>query len=419
MARRSKGEGSIYQTKDKTWVYQYQVDGKRKTKRFPSKAEATAYKEAISAPVLTLTSNGHVHMQPRGENVVTVGAWLEKWLEVYAKPTIKLSTYCSYEQYVRGHIKPHIGGLYMNTLTSEDMQKFFNERAKTGNIKTGKGLSPKTLVNLRNMLHIAFDQAVQDHLLVENPINRVRLPKAPKQEMRVLDRSEQNRLILAARQAPEPAAFGIIFDLFTGLRLGELCALRWENVNMEKHCIRVCGTRNRLPNFDPNVPTATSVQTFDMPKTKNSRRIVYLPDGLYADFVHYLETQKSIAAQYPGYNPEGYVFCQEDGQPFEPRTFQDLFKRCLRQAGVAPANFHSLRHTFATRSLEEGMDMVTLSRLLGHFAPSVTLDLYGHTLDDHRRQSVQKLDEIYQDAKATRPIKQGYDQWGMTPSWSP
>lgn len=177
MARRSKGEGSLYQTKDKTWIYQYQVDGKRKTKRFPSKAAATAYKEAINAPVLTVTSGGNVNIIPRGENVTTVGGWLEKWLEIYAKPTIKLSTYCSYEQYIRGHIKPHIGGLYMNTLTLEDMQRFFNERAKTGNIKTGEGLSPKTLVNLRNMLHAAFDQAVLDHLLPENPVSRVRLPK--------------------------------------------------------------------------------------------------------------------------------------------------------------------------------------------------------------------------------------------------
>lgn len=417
MARRSKGEGSLYQTKDKTWIYQYQVDGKRKTKRFPSKAAATAYKEAINAPVLTVTSGGNVNIIPRGENVTTVGGWLEKWLEIYAKPTIKLSTYCSYEQYIRGHIKPHIGGLYMNTLTLEDMQRFFNERAKTGNIKTGEGLSPKTLVNLRNMLHAAFDQAVLDHLLPENPVSRVRLPKTHKQEMRVLDKEEQNRLILAARQAPEPAAFGIIFDLFTGLRLGELCALRWQNVNMDARCFRVCGTRNRLPNFDPSVSTNTSVQTFDTPKTDNSRRIVYLIDGLYDDFMHYYKIQQSIAAQYPGYNPEGYVFCQESGQPYEPRTYQDLFKRCLRQAGIAEANFHSLRHTFATRSLEQGMDVVALARLLGHSSPSITLDKYGHALADHQRTSVQKLDGLYESAKAPQTVAQHTADWDMAPSW--
>lgn len=254
-------------------------------------------------------------------------------------------------------------------------------------------------------------------ILAENPVSGVRLPKTHRQEMRVLDRQEQNRLILASRKAPEPAAFGIIFDLFTGLRLGELCALRWKNVNMDARCFRVCGTRNRLPNFDPSIPASTSVQTFDAPKTDSSRRVVYLMDGLYEDFIQYYNIQKSIAAQHPGYNPEGYVFCQENGQPYEPRAFQDLFKRCLRQAGIADANFHSLRHTFATRSLEQGMDVVALARILGHSSPSITLDKYGHALADHQRTSVQKLDSLYEDAKIHPKAEPRADDWTMTPSW--
>ena len=103
----------------------------------------------------------------------------------------------------------------------------------------------------------------------------------------------------------------------------------------------------------------------------------------------------SLQKQNPGYNPDGYVFCQENGQPYEPRTYQDLFKRCVRQAGIPDANFHSLRHTFATRALEQGMDVVTLSRLLGHSTPSITLDKYGHALNDHKRASVEKLGGVY------------------------
>ena len=89
------------------------------------------------------------------------------------------------------------------------------------------------------------------------------------------------------------------------------------------------------------------------------------------------------------------MFCQENGGPYEPRTFQDLFKRCVRQAGIRDSNFHALRHTFSTRSLEQGMDVVTLSRLLGHASPSITLDKYGHALDDQKKRSVEKLNEIY------------------------
>lgn len=228
MARREKGEGSLYQVKDKSWVYQYSVDGKRKTKRFRRKADAKAFMDALSAGQ-TVPSIEKISARPQKAEPITVGEWMDRWLEKYAKPTVKLSTYCSYEQLIRSHVKPQIGSRYISTLSGEDLQDFFNERRDQGNLRRKGGLSTKTLTNLRNMMHLAFGQAVKNKLLAENLAEGVRLPKAEKHEMRVLDREEQTRLILAARRTPEPAAFGIIFDLFTGLRLGELCGLRWEN----------------------------------------------------------------------------------------------------------------------------------------------------------------------------------------------
>ena len=392
MARREKGEGSLYQSKDKTWVYQYMMDGKRKTKRFQKKADASAYIESLHAAAAAERETG----RPAQNTVLTVGEWMDRWLEKYARPSVKLSTYCSYELYVRSHIKPQIGGLYMNTLTEEELQDFFNERAAKGNQKGAGGLAPKTLTNMRNMMHLAFSQAVKNKLLRENLVESVRLPKVEKYEMRVLDREEQRRLILAAKMAPEPAAFGVIFDLFTGLRIGELCGLRWENVDMANRMIKVREIRNRLPNHDDTVRASTSVHTVQTTKTDNSRRSVYIMDSLYQDLKSYQEIQRSIQAQDPLYNREGYVFCQENGQPYEPRTYQDLFKRCVRRAGIADANFHSLRHTFATRCMEQGMDVVTLARLLGHASPAITLDKYGHALSDHQRASVEKLGTLYQ-----------------------
>ena len=398
MARRAKGEGTLYQAKDKSWIYQYKVDGQRKTKRFQKKADARAYIEALTAasPVPSAEVTGPARQQNAAiSEVITLGAWMDRWLENYARPTIKHSTYCSYELYVRAHIKPQIGGLYMNTLRADDLQAFFNERGKNGNQARKGGLAPKTLTNMRNMMHMAFGQAVKNHLLHENLIEGIRLPKAAKTEMRVLSREEQRRLMTASRLAPEPAAFGIIFDMFTGLRLGELCGLRWENVDMGSRSFLICETRNRLPNHDDSIAASTTVKTTPTTKTDNSRRRVFIMDELFHDFEMYRSIQMSIKEQDYSYNPEGYVFCQENGSPYEPRTYQDLFKRCVRQAGLPDANFQSLRHTFATRSLEQGMDVVTLSRLLGHANPSITLDKYGHALDDHKRISVAKLGDIY------------------------
>ena len=399
MARRAKGEGSLYQARDKSWVYQYSEDGARKTKRFRKKSDAKLFIRSLTVEESPEKANTGIQRStepaPSEDRGVTLGEWLDRWLEHYARPTVKPSTYCSYELYIRGHVKPLLGQRYLRDLTVDDLQDFFNDRRENGNLKGEGGLSPKTLLNMRNMLHFALAQAVQNRLLPDNPVEGVRIPRAEKKEMRVLDRDEQSKLIAAALDAEEPAAFGIIFDLFTGIRLGELCGLRWENVQMDEQTFRVCETRNRLPNHDDSIDASTSVQTLPTTKTDSSRRTIYLLHELYQDLVAYKSAQDALAKQYPGYNAEGYVFCQPNGQPYEPRTYHDLFKRCVKRAGIRDANFHALRHTFATRSLEQGMDVVTLSRLLGHANPSITMDKYGHALEDHKRSSVQKLGQIY------------------------
>lgn len=399
MARRAKGEGSLYQARDKSWVYQYNEDGARKTKRFRKKSDAKLFIRSLAAEEAPEKSNTEIQRtaapEPSEDHGITLGEWLDRWLEHYARPTVKPSTYCSYELYIRGHVKPLLGQWHLRDLTVDDLQDFFNDRRENGNLKGAGGLSPKTLLNMRNMLHFALAQAMQNRLIPDNPVEGVRIPRAEKKEMRVLDREEQNKLIAAALDAEEPAAFGIIFDLFTGIRLGKLCGLRWENVQMDEQTFRVCETRNRLPNHDDGIDASTSVRTLPTTKTDSSRRTIYLLDELYQDLVIYKVMQDALAKQYPGYNAEGYVFCQPNGQPYEPRTYHDLFKRCVKRAGIRDANFHALRHTFATRSLEQGMDVVTLSRLLGHANPSITMDKYGHALEDHKRSSVQKLGQIY------------------------
>ncbi len=189
-------------------------------------------------------------------------------------------------------------------ICSEVPWAFFNDRGANGNLPRQGRLSPKALTNIRNMMHIAFDQALKNGMITVNFVESVRLHKAEKKEMRVLDREEQSRLVAAARLAPGPAAFGIIFDLFTGLRIGELCGLRWKNVNMDDHSIRVRETRNRLPNFDDTIETATSVKTVESTKTSNSRRTVYMTDSLYRDFQQYMNIsalpQKAVPVLQPG-----------------------------------------------------------------------------------------------------------------------
>lgn len=135
------------------------------------------------------------------------------------------------------------------------------------------------------MMHISFDQAMREGIISRNLIENVRLPKLPKREMRVLSRKEQERLIISAQLAPEPSAFGIVFAMFTGLRLGEICALKRKNIDMDRRAVYIDSTRKRLPCFDSSIKTATLVVDLSAPKTEASIRTVPIMNRLYDDIV--------------------------------------------------------------------------------------------------------------------------------------
>ena len=395
MARRTRGEGSIYQRKDKRWTVQYYVNGERKTQTYGAQAKARAK--------LLEINNALAQGKYSDTGSQTLGQWLEEWLDDYAKDSIKLSTYISYETYIRAHIKPAIGDIKMKDLNVSALQKFLVGLKKTGRADNREGgLAAKTIKNIHQMLHAALKQAVDSNLISQNYAEGAKSPKVVDKEMRVLDRTEQKSLIDACRASKDPASFGIIFTLFTGLRIGELLGLRWINVDLDKHSFSVKETLNRLKTFDKNSATSTTLER-RTPKTTNSKRSIDLIDELHADLLEHKVRQDEVAAEFPGYNPEGYVFVSSAGDPIEPRTYQDLFKRELKAAGVADANFHSLRHTFATRAMENGMDILVLSRILGHAKPSTTLNMYGHVLTEHRKESMQKISSLYAPSATEQP----------------
>lgn len=387
MSRRTRGEGSIFQRKDKRWTAQFYINGEKKTKTYRTQAEA---KEKLLEVKNALRQGNYC--DPHG---MTLGEWFDEWLENYARPSIKLSTYISYETYVRAHIKPAIGQVKMKDLNVELLQHFITGKSRSGRADNRKGgLSAKTIKNILIMLHEALKQAVENGLIPRNYAEGVHPPKAEEKEMRVLSREEQQALMKVCRESGNPACFGIIFALFTGVRIGELLGLRWNSVDFANHIFSVKVSLNRLKTFDENSPTATTLEP-RTPKTKNSKRSIDIIDELYADLVEHKRQQDELAAEFPGYNSKGYVFVTAEGNRFDPRTFQDLFHREVKAAGIENANFHCLRHTFATRSIENGMDILVLSKVLGHAKPSTTLNMYGHVLTEHKKDSMQKISSLY------------------------
>lgn len=389
MARRANGEGGLYKDQRGYWVGQYRVDGKRKTISGKTQTEVRMRLREIQAALDNPDENIPV------ESTLTLGQWADSWLEIYAKPSIKITTYESYESYIRNQIKPFIGDIRLPALSAEQLQRFFNQMAETGKFGNEKGLSVKTLYNLKNLVHALLAQAVSNRLIQYNVIESVKLPRNYHQEMRVLSREEQEKLLAAADESPNRAALGIKFALFTGIRVGEMLGLKWDNVNLENGTFRIKEILRRVTNNSGIGSNSTVVKSLQTTKTESSNRTVYLIPELIDDLKAYREWQQSAADENPVFNPQNFVFITAGGSYIEPRTYQDLFQRVVRASGIARVNFHALRHTFATRAIEQGMDILVLAKILGHAQASTTLNMYGHALPDHKRESMEKLRCLY------------------------
>ena len=193
--------------------------------------------------------------------------------------------------------------------------------------------------------------------------------------------------------------YGITFAVSTGVRLGELLALRWKDVNEKEHYIYVRRTLGRLQKVDEKghlvkkeKGTPSTEIVVRSPKSELSMRKIPLFDELWDDLMAYKEKQNALKdALGSEYQDQGYIFATPLGHHNDPKVYQTLFKRIVAAAGIESANFHALRHTFATRALESGMDIKVLSALLGHAQASTTLNLYGHVLPDHKKISMEKM----------------------------
>ena len=207
--------------------------------------------------------------------------------------------------------------------------------------------------------------------------------------MRVLNPDEHKKVLEAALS--EKYGFCITLALATGMRVGELVALRWSDLNFDDNSINICRSLNRFKNFDKSKDMKTVI-VISEPKTKTSKRVIPLTDKIMEDLKTLsISQEREKAFCGDSYNDNGYIFASPLGYCIEPRTMQDVFKRILKSAEIAEANFHALRHTFATRALEAGVPAKIVSEILGHANVSTTLDLYSHVSLDTKRDAINKI----------------------------
>lgn len=303
----------------------------------------------------------------------TVSDFMAYWLYNIAKPSIKASTFANYAAIVEKWISPLLGEQRLGKVSRENVQRFVNTLSE-------RGLSAGTVRNIWRVLHAAMKKAREYGYLTVSPCEGIRLPELEKKEARLLTLPEQKKLEQAAKGDKD--GFAVLLAMYTGLRVGELCALKWEDVDLDNDVLHVSRTIQRVKSFPPRAASKTEMVTGSA-KSSSSARPIPLPSCIAEMFRVYKQTAKGE-----------YVFSRRE-HALEPRVLQYRFKRLLQKAGLRPFNFHALRHTFATRCMELCFDVKTLSEILGHASAKMTLDKYGHSQIEHKRAAMQSLDKLF------------------------
>ena len=393
MAKKGNNEGSIRRRPNGTWEGHY-TDGVNEEGKQIQRSVYGKTKKEVADKLHTIfyQKQQGVYVTP---TKVLVKDWLIEWLHNYAHIMVRPSTYISYEGYIYNHIIPMIGHLPIQKLTPPIVQNFYNDRFLNGRTDGKGGLSSKTLRNMHNMFHQAMEQAKINGLIMQNPTDNAIIPKSQKKEMRVLSVQEQLQLLNVIHL--HRLGFAIKFDLATGLRIGELCALKWTDLNYQKKTVKISRTLQRIKTNQlereelDGSENMTMVVEGDV-KTSSGFREIPIPDKIWMELMQHQQLQQQ---EYMTYGipilADGYIFAMPFGTCVEPSTMRDALNYLLAAAGIEHANFHSLRHTFATRAIEAGMPVKTLSDILSHSQVQITMDLYCHSSIDHMRDSMNAL----------------------------
>ena len=375
--KRANGEGSIRKRKDGRWEGRYTAGhnletGKPIYRNVLGKTQAEV-KEKLKTAIQETQS---LDFSKTGQ--YTVGQWMDVWYENYAKIKVRPSSHQTYKGYIENHIKPNIGDIPLEKLTTLDLQRLYKTLLANGRVDRleskgqPKGLSPKTIRNIHQILSSALKLAQEQRIILTNPAEGCALPKVEHREMKTLP-VEQLQSFL--REAKDSGVFELYYlELATGLRRGELLGLKWEDIDLEHGDLRV---RRQIARINGKVVEAPL-------KTKNAYRTLPLAE----DTISILNEQKKKVGSSP------WVFPSATGGPISPDSVLHMLHRVLKRAGLPQVRFHDLRHTFATLALQNGVDIKTVSGMLGHFSAGFTLDTYAHVTTSAQKAAANTMGKL-------------------------
>lgn len=370
-----RGE-NIYKRKDGRWEGRYIKEYDLNNKAKYGSVYAHSYIEVKNK--LSLIKQYPSNNTPNADIYnKTFGEYASQWLS-YIEKQIKHSTYVKYTNTIKNHIIPFIGNQTLGDITTERIKDFIDEKLSSGNIKTKEGLSTKTVKDMVSIIHLVIkycnELGIESNCKFENIVIKTR-----KKSIENISKDEHIRLVHYLLNDIDNSKLGVLICLFTGLRIGEICAMKFEDISLCDKLINVNKTMQRVQTLSEMSNKKTEV-IITSPKSDSSCRIIPLPDFIV-----------DIIEQFYN-NPKNFILTGTADKYIEPRTMENRFKKYLKECNIKKYTFHQLRHSFATHCMEIGFDIKSLSEILGHSSVNITLNRYVHSSFELKRVNMNKLE---------------------------
>jgi len=378
--RNAQGGGSIRQRKDGTWEARYTTGrdpgtGKQVQKSVYGKTQKEV-RQKLALATVEIDDGTYIE-----SSKLSIGAWLDIWLQEYVEPAVKPSTRHSYTRICGYYIKPQLGAIKLTALSTHAIQKFYNDLLKESDTKAG--LSAKTVKGIHGVLHKALSQAIKLGYLRTNPTESCTLPRLTKKEIKPLDEGQIADFIKAIQNHEYETIYTL--TLFTGMRQSEVLGLRWECVDFEKGVLTVNAQLLR----DYNKGGGYFMSTVKNDKMRTISPAPYVMAMLQQQKQKQLEMRRHAA---DAWADTDFVFTNEIGQHLKHVTVYKNYKRIVTAMGLSTARFHDLRHSYAVAAIRSGDDIKTVQENLGHHTAAFTLDVYGHVTEQMKRESANRME---------------------------